>query len=189
MNTDNSPPSTPEPNLSGSIILADPSLRDPSFFRTVLILTDHGKQSGARGYVLNRPIERTVGDFLSAKEFSEVWEVPVFSGGPVAGNELTFISFNWNGPRNRIQWSEPLGLQGAKKMLTAGDEVRGFLGYAGWTAGQLEDEIQRKAWIRRAPPREVLDTEAGEELWTRLLAGMGPFYQLLAKTPVDPGLN
>lgn len=188
MNSEN-PSSPSESNLSGSLILADPSLREPTFFRTVLILTDHGKTSGARGYVLNRPMERKVGDFLGSKEFSEVWEVPVFSGGPVAGNELMFISLNWNRPRNRIQWSEPLGIQGAKKVLSTGGEVRGFLGYAGWTAGQLEDEINRKAWIRRAPPKEALDAEAGEELWTNLLASMGPFYQLLARTPADPGLN
>lgn len=187
MNSESSPPAGP--SLSGSLILAHPSLREPAFFRTVLFLAEHGAATGARGFVLNRPLDQKVGDFLGSKEFSEVWDVPIFAGGPVAGNELMFMSLDWNRQDGGIQWSGSLGLHGAKKVLSGGGDVRAFLGYAGWSPGQLEGEMTRHAWIRQAPKREALDAEAGEELWTRLLAGMGGMYRILSKAPADPGLN
>lgn len=189
MNPEPSPSTPAEPNLSGSLILAHPSLREPAFFRTVLFLTEHSPAGGARGFVLNRPMERKVGDFLGSKEFSDVWDVPIFSGGPVGSNELMFMSLDWNRRGDGIQCSGSLGLQGAKKVLSGGGQVRAFVGYAGWSPGQLEGEMTRHAWIRQAPNREALDAEAGEQLWTNLLASKGGMYRILSKAPADPGLN
>lgn len=182
-------PQNPDPGLAGSLLLADPSLRESTFFRTVLVLSDHQKAAGARGYVVNRPLDQKVGDFLGSKEFAEVWQVPVFSGGPVSRNELMFISIAWDSLEKRLHWSDPLGLEGAKKAVAGGGHVRAFLGYSGWAPKQLESEIERKSWICHPASPEVLEGTADENLWSRLLNGMGPFYQMLAAMPADPGLN
>lgn len=182
-------PQSSDSGLAGTLLLADPSLRESTFFRTVLVLSDHEKAAGARGYVVNRPLDQKVGDFLGSKEFAEVWNVPVYSGGPVSLNELMFISMAWDSKEKRLDWSDPLGLEGAKRVLSGGGQVRAFMGYSGWAPKQLESEIERKSWICHPASPEILEEAADENLWSRLLGGMGPFYQMLAAMPADPGLN
>ena len=71
-------------SLDGNVLLADPSLTDPHFRRTVLFLNGHSSVVGAEGYVLNRPLGKTVGELTLSMETPDLKEVPVFVGGPVA---------------------------------------------------------------------------------------------------------
>lgn len=176
-------------SLKGSLILADPSLRDPNFFRSVLIVTEHQHDKGAHGYILNRPFGKLVGDVLAADEFSELREVPIYIGGPVGQEHLTFASFHWKGEKNRLQFTTHLSTQEAIRRRRAGETVRAFLGYAGWSEGQLEVELRHKSWITRKAPDTVLKAASTKELWAEMLAGMGPWYRLLAGIPENPSLN
>src|SRR5689334_5926219 len=75
------PMNTPDPlseSLSGSLLLAAPSLRDPNFFHTVLLLAAHNTDDGAFGYILNRPLDKRVSDLLEDRELGALAEVPVF---------------------------------------------------------------------------------------------------------------
>ena len=174
--------------LKGSLILADPSLRDPNFNRSVLLVTDYQQSKGAHGYILNRPMGKHVGEVLTSDEFAELREVPIYIGGPVGQEHLTFAAFCCPST-DSLTYTTHLSTEEAIQRHNAGDTVRAFLGYSGWSEGQLEDEIREQAWITRRPVAEVLKPGRREEMWVSLLSSLGPWGQLLANTPDDPSLN
>ena len=67
--------------------------------------------------------------------------------------------------------------------------VRAFVGYSGWSAGQLEGELAQKAWVLVKPDRAATDPGAQEKLWFKIMSSLGPEYKLLAAAPDDPTLN
>ena len=177
--------------LRGSLILADPSLRDPNFFRSVLLLTEHGFESGAHGYVLNRPLGKTVAEILPPKDFEGLESVEVFVGGPVNQEQLTFAALRWNAERSAIDFKTHLSTSQAAERTSGNEDVRAFVGYAGWAGGQLEMELQQRAWIACKGKASVVKPamKNAKELWRELMLSMGPYYHLLADTPEDPTLN
>jgi len=176
-------------NLRGALILADPSLRDPNFARTVLLLTDHEADQGAHGYVLNRPMGKRVGELLKDPVFEGLGEVSIFHGGPVSPERLTFAVLAWDEAAGRLTFTTHLSVEDAQNARREGREVRAFVGYSGWAEGQLESELRQRAWITRKPAREVVAMTQPEKLWEDLLRSMGPQFGLLAKMPDDPSLN
>ena len=85
--------SHPEPpNLAGSLLIAHPSLLDPNFRRSVVYITAHTAEEGTHGIIINRPTENTVADLLPAGEIGELANLPVFVGGPVGQDQLTFAA-------------------------------------------------------------------------------------------------
>lgn len=186
------PSDTPDQlSLEGSLILADPSLLDPNFCRTVLLLTSHDPANGAHGYVLNRPLGKRVGEILLDEEFAPLSEVPVFLGGPVGGEQLTFAFLHWNGEdgQGSLHFETHLSSDEARARLTEGFEVRAFVGYSGWTGGQLEAELKQHAWITRQADSQIANPDRSPKLWADLLRTMGPYYRLIADMPDDPSLN
>ncbi len=175
--------------LRGSLILADPSLQDANFHRTVLLLTEHRHDEGAHGYVLNRPVGKLAGELLPAPEFEPLAAVPVFVGGPVSQEQLTFVAFKWEADSSTLVWTTHLTRDDAMHRLEAGETVRAFIGYSGWSGGQLEGELKRRSWITRKPDRTILMGKNDKSLWSDLLSDMGPWFHLLSKMPDDPGLN
>ncbi|MEM7146774.1 MAG: YqgE/AlgH family protein [Verrucomicrobiota bacterium] len=175
--------------LAGSLILADPSLREATFRRTVLLLTTHTPAEGAHGYILNRPIGKTVGDFLNDEEFASLRNVPIFMGGPVNSEQLTFSSIRWDHGSGEFDYEIHLNAGEAKQRLLEGFTVRAFVGYAGWSEGQLEHELQQRAWITHKPESVVLRNEKIDDLWSDLLRSISPWHRLLADAPEDPSLN
>ena len=176
-------------NLKGSLILADPSLRDPNFAKTVLLLTDHETEQGAHGYVLNRPMGKRVGELLPSAQFQNLAGVPVFVGGPVSPERLTFAVLEWCAEEKRLVYTTHLSVEDAQALQGEGGHVRAFVGYSGWAEGQLENELKQRAWITSKPAPEVADVARVENLWGDLLRGIGPLYGLMANMPEDPSLN
>jgi putative transcriptional regulator len=172
--------------LRGSLILADPSLTDPNFHRTVLLLTEHRHDEGAHGYVLNRPLGKNAGELLTAPEFHALAGVPVFVGGPVSQEQLTFASFTWDKAPGGLTWATHLTRDDAVQRIAAGETVRAFVGYSGWTGGQLENELKQRSWITCRPQAAILQTDNAGRLWSDLLSGMGPWFHLLSKIPDNP---
>ena len=177
------------PSLRGQLLLADPSLRNDTFCRTVLLITTHGTDVGAHGYVLNRPLGQSVGELLPGAEFGPLAEIPVFIGGPVEPEQLMFASFVWDKNQEIIRWETHLDTDEAIARLEAGRLVRGFAGYSGWSSGQLEGELKRRSWIACAAKCTVLRSQHVETLWRDILSELGPFYRLIAHSPEDPSLN
>jgi putative transcriptional regulator len=174
--------------LSGSLLIAHPNLADPNFRRSVLIISASDPHEGSFGLIVNRMTEKTVGDLLPEHELGMLGDLPVFIGGPVSRDQLTFASFQWVGDALRVRTH--LLLEEARELVAeGGGVVRAFLGYAGWSKGQLEAELEQKAWLVQKPDQEILDVERCMDLWPAIMRDQGPWFRLLAAAPDDPSLN
>jgi putative transcriptional regulator len=178
-----------KPTLRGALLLAEPTMRDVNFSRAVILLTQHSELQGAHGYVLNRPLDQTVGDFLSGGAFDSLSEVPVYLGGPVDQQRLSFMALAWNETEKVLAYESQLSAPVAKKRLQQGKDVRAFIGYSGWTAGQLENELERQTWVITRPGKQIVEVKKPEKLWEATLTSMGPVFQLMAKMPEEVDNN
>ncbi len=176
-------------SLSGSLLLAAPSLRDPNFFHTVLLLATHTSEEGAFGYILNRPLDKRVSDLLEDEKLGALGDIPVFLGGPVGTNKLSFAAIEWNVKKRILKVQTHLSTEQAIKELEKGRIVRGFIGYSGWTEGQLENELEQHSWISCRPLAKAITQQHPAEMWENILGDLGPYYKLLAQMPADLSLN
>lgn len=175
-------------HLKGQLLLADPSLRDGTFNRSVILLAEHSHDDGAFGLILNQPTGHVVGDFLKGEDFAGLRKIPVHQGGPVAREQLTFSAFWWG--KKGLRWATRLSAEDAiEHSAKTGTLVRAFVGYSAWTAGQLENELRHSSWITVRPGSNLLGYEHDKALWAELLRGLSPFHRLLAAAPEDPFLN
>jgi putative transcriptional regulator len=188
MSADPSKPDAPV-QMCGRLLVADPSLRDGTFDRSVILLLSHDEEGGAAGLILNQPTGRVVGDFLKGDEFSPLRNLPVHHGGPVMPEQMTFTSLWWS-RKSGLRWATRISaVQAARQACKPGRVVRAFIGYCGWSPGQLEKELGRQSWFPVIPQSDLLGLEHDRELWSFLLRGMSPFHRILAEAPEDPFLN
>jgi putative transcriptional regulator len=173
-------------NLAGSLLVAHPNMLDPNFRRTVLYISAHDPEDGAIGVIINRPLEKSVADLVSETPPENLADVPVFFGGPVGNNQLMLAAFEWHKEEGLKLNQQSLDNDGA---LSGGSSMFAFLGYAGWSAGQLEAEMKQKAWIVQKPTRTALKSERLSRLWFDIMNRLGPWYRMLAAAPDDPSLN
>lgn len=175
-------------SLAGSLLIAHPSLRDPNFRRSVLFLSTNDSQDGSFALTLNRPAGRTVGDLLEEEALGALAQIPVFVGGPVATDQLLFASFRWHDVTRVLECRHHLVIAEARE--AAHDEnlvVRAFVGYAGWSKGQLEGELAHRSWLVQKPDPSVLELERCPVLWRDITSGFGPWYRLVAEAPEELG--
>ena len=175
--------------LQGQLLLADPSLRSGAFHRSVVLLAEHHSDEGAFGLILNHPTGKVVGDLLHGEDFAPLRQLAVYEGGPVAPDQLTFSS---------LWWSKKLGLRWALRISAEqavihsqrpGRIVRAFVGYSGWSPGQLENELRCSSWIATRPKPDLLGHAHDRSLWSDLLRNLSPLHRILAEAPNDPSLN
>jgi putative transcriptional regulator len=184
------PSGSETPNLTGQLLVAHPNLRDPNFRKAVLFLSAHDGQDGAHGLVLNRPTNKSVTDFLPNHELDALGEIPVYFGGPVGVHELTIVSFDWVEGEAKITFHSQVSLDQVQILAGSGSKlIRAFVGYAGWSGGQLESELQQSAWIVHPATETILSTASSNQSWLDLMKDLGPAYHLLAMAPDDPSLN
>ena len=103
--------------------------------------------------------------------------------------ELTFAYIDWDEGGNELSFGTHLSREGAVRAIRDGLKVRAFVGYSGWSGGQLEEELMQRAWITSRTTKELVDLPNTDGLWQGLLRSMGPWYRLLADMPPDPSLN
>ena len=177
-------------NLAGSLLVAHPNMLDPNFRRTVLFISAHDQEDGAVGVIINRPLKKNVADLVSETPPENLADVPVFFGGPVGNNQLMLAAFEWHKGEGLKMNQHSIGANGAVAGTGQGaPSVFAFLGYAGWSAGQLEAEMKQKAWIVQKPSRAALKSEGLSRLWFDIMNQLGPWYRMLAAAPDDPSLN
>ena len=175
---------------AGSLLVAHPSLLDPNFHKSVLLLTAHDAQEGSFGFILNRPAGRTVSDVLPDKILGALGRVPVFLGGPVATDQLTFASFRWDAASGRFECRHHLGVEESEACAEDHSfSVRAFIGYSGWGKGQLEAELAQRAWLLVKPQMDALEQDRAPRLWRETLGGFGPWFRLIAEAPDDISRN
>lgn len=185
---------------AGRLLVATPLLADPNFRRTVVLIVEHEIAEGTLGIVLNRPSPIEVGQVL--EQWTELATDPsvVFKGGPVAPNSALALALI-PGKDEPVGWR---ALDGAPALARLGlldldapprllapaiQSLRVYAGYAGWSPGQLDAEIDEGAWyVIAAEPGDVFAADP-ERLWRDVLRRQEGDLAFLATYPDDPGLN
>jgi putative transcriptional regulator len=174
-------------SLAGSLLLAHPILRDPNFKRTAVLMSTHGPE-GAMGVVLNRPLGKRLGELKGDFALGPLAAIPIFTGGPVQTEQLILAA--WQAREDAFQLHFGIDPEKAVQMLAdESTRLRAYLGYSGWSAGQLENELQCGTWIVANPPADLFERPMQEALWRSLLADEGDEWRLMADEPEDPGKN
>ena len=178
---------------AGVLLIADPFLKDPNFKRTVVFLCEH-QNEGSFGFVLNRPYEHTLNELMAS---AEGMALPVFYGGPVQVDTIHFLhqypqlipggfevadGIFWGG-----DFEQAIAL--LKDGQIAADNIRFYIGYSGWSEGQLQDELKEKAWITSNARQKIIFHSDLNAIWKDALLELGGDYEQLINYPSDPQLN
>ena len=179
-------------SLRSQLLVASPQLMDPNFARTVVLITEHN-DDGAMGIILNRPASTTVTE--AAPELEDLVEPgeDVFVGGPVQPSSVIVLA-EWDSPDEvGVPVFDGIGFVGADsdpdELARAVSRARVFAGFAGWSPGQLETELERDDWILEPALPDDVFTRSPEQLWSDVLERKGGEYALVARMPLDPSLN
>lgn len=177
----------------GRLLLAGPTLRDPNFFRSVVLMLDHD-EDGALGVVLNRPTEHPVAAALPPWASYVSQPAVVFIGGPVAPETALALGRLPSGHAARLGFTPLIGALGIVdldrvEMAQAVQDIRVFAGYSGWGPGQLEGELAADAWlVLDSLPSDVTSPDP-EQLWETVLRRQAGPLALLAAYPDEPAWN
>lgn len=177
----------------GNVLISEPFLSDNYFRRSVVYLTEHSKE-GSLGFVLNKSVDVKIADVIS--DFPNV-DFPISVGGPVSTNTVHYLHTRGDEIPESVHVKDGIFWGGdfeiVKEMIRAErinqNEIRFFLGYAGWSEEQLDGELEMHAWlVGEIPPKMVMEG-MGPDFWTEMLSGFEPKYKAWANFPEDPGLN
>ena len=182
------------PPQKGRILISDPFAGDDFFERSVVYLCEHSDE-GSFGFVLNNLVEINLTELNLA--FPSI-NISLSTGGPVETQSLFFLHTLGNELNLSSKITEEVFIGGdfdqLYKKLTAehieNSQVRFFLGYSGWSAGQLEEEIARNAWV-------VADVKDGKEImelhepdaWKYFMEKLGSKYKIMTDFPINPNDN
>jgi putative transcriptional regulator len=178
-------------SLRGNLLVAGPSLVDPNFHRTV-VLVGHHDEAGAVGVVLNRESEVEVAEAVPPLAGLVEPGARLFFGGPVETQAAVVVADFEHPERANVVAFESIGFlpeETDANELGGLRRARVFAGYAGWGAGQLEAEMEEGSWIAEPAAADDVFTEDPAELWSGVLRRKGPRYRLLATMPPDPEMN
>lgn len=181
-------------SLRGQLLLSSPSLFDPNFRRTVVFVTEHTDE-GAMGLVLNRVAELEVSEAVPDLAMYAGDDEPLYVGGPVQTDAVIVLAeFDAPDVSPAIVLEDDIGFVPAdaedhEVIASLTRRARVYAGHSGWGPGQLEGEIDEKAWIVEPATREDLFAPDVDELWARVLRRKGSEYRLIATMPEDPALN
>jgi len=178
----------------GKLLIADPFLKDPNFARTVVLLCEHQTNKGSFGFILNKRFDQNLNDLIPD---ILIPNIPVYYGGPVQIDTIHFIhqqpelikggfeiqpGVYWGGEFDQVV-----------NMINAGkievNKIRFFIGYAGWSSGQLENELNEKSWIVSESNKGLIFDEKDENVWRQALKNLGSNFAIMANFPIDPLLN
>ena len=176
----------------GRLLVASPSLLDPNFFRSVILVMEDGPD-GTLGVVLNRPTTEPVSAHLPAWAHLVTGMPTVFIGGPVQNEIAVALADNPVPPPDG--WTPAIGAIGILDMtvgpegLEVIDRLRIFSGYSGWDLGQLDAEIEEGSWFVVDASAEDVYGDDPDELWREVLGRQTGALAAYARYPDDPSLN
>ena len=177
----------------GHILIAEPFLAGSYFNRSIIILASYN-ENGAIGFILNKKVDYPVEDlFVNFPDFDS----EIHIGGPVGTDSVYFIhslgdaipgsihikeNLYWGGDFDTLKMQIKLGLVNSQ-------QVRFFLGYSGWEAGQLEEEIKENSWLVTDVPQAELMTIDENSMWAESVRAMGGKYKMWENFPENPLMN
>lgn len=178
-------------HLAGQLLIAGPSLFDPNFRKTVVLIAHHDDE-GAMGVVLNRSLEVPVSEAVPPLSGLVDAEDPVFQGGPVEPASVVVVADFLDPSRAQLLALGSIGFLPSESdddIGTAISRARVYAGYAGWGAGQLEAELAEDSWIlESARPEDVFHPNP-DRLWNDVLRRKGASFDLIRLMPDDPSMN
>ena len=169
--------------LAPALLIAMPQLRDPNFFRSVVLLCEHGP-GGAMGFVVNRPTETRAAEAVAMEPpLSGDSGMRLWTGGPVEPQR----GFLLLGDDPQVDDSERISdgfhltasvavlrrLLESDPTALAGQRCRLLLGYAGWAPGQLDSELAASAWLTVPPDADLVFDTPPDQMWERAIRGLG----------------
>ena len=179
---------------NGALLVSEPFMIDPNFKRSVVLLTEF-EINGAVGFVLNQKSNLILSDLMADITCAEFH---IYIGGPVDNDSLHFLHRCYDKIKSGIKITEGLFWGGnfealkilLQKNMINPDEIKFFIGYSGWGAGQLEREIEENSWmVTDKFDSELVFVEDEESLWREVVIGLGPKYAHIANFPENPSLN
>lgn len=176
------PDINPSPYLTNQFLIAMPMLTDPYFAHAVTYLCEHN-ENGAIGIVINQPLELQLAEVFKQMEIEvtspEIGSLPVLCGGPVHP-ERGFVLHTPNGSwRSSLEMSSEISVTTSRDILQAIAQNQGpkemiiSLGYASWTAGQLEQEIINNFWLTAPANTDILFRLPFNERWHAAIKSIG----------------
>lgn len=177
----------------GTLLIANPFLKDPNFSRSVIFLCEH-REEGSFGFVLNKKFSKNLNELLpDLLNF----QLPVYQGGPVQGDTLHFLHQYPNiiGGGEEVLKDVYWGGNFESLLINLKDNnldtnrLRFFVGYSGWTEGQLDNEMKEQSWLTVSATRKLIFDTSPEDTWKDSLKHLGGNYEMMINFPSDPQLN
>src|SRR5437588_7246001 len=148
-------------SVRGQLLVAGPTLLDPNFWRTVVLVVEHNEE-GALGLVLNRPSETSVAEAVPQLEMLLDPDERLFIGGPVQPSAVIVLAEFEDATDAALLAFDDVGVLGIgtslEELTTGVRSGRAFVGHAGWGPGQLDAELERRDWIVEPGRREDVFT-------------------------------
>ena len=180
----------------GHFLIANPVLPDPNFSRTVVLLCNHDEK-GSFGLVINRSAP------ISAKEvFADMGVLgspseKIYIGGPVSPSQVFYLCYSKT-PLQELDaicdevylgmsWELLDNLM--QRVVDPEKNIRFYMGYSGWGAGQLVGEMTRLSWLTCEARSEFIFQKNEEVIWANVVKSMGKDYEYLINAPVNPQWN
>ncbi len=187
-----------QPYGKGSFLIANPVLPDPNFSRTVVLLCNHDEH-GSFGLVINK-----VAPLDPAEVFEKInidrlqsFKGKVYIGGPVSQSQMFYVCRSQEAIPELDQICEGvhLGLDWnylekvVERIPDPETNLRFYLGYSGWAAGQLAGEMDQRSWLTCDAKEQFVFEPSEDQIWPAVVRSMGKEYEYLIKAPVNPSLN
>ena len=177
----------------GKILISEPFLPDTFFNRTIVYLTDHSDE-GSVGFIINKKLEIKVCDAIDG---FEEWDDFLGMGGPVGPDTLHYIHTLGDHIPNSVHIDRNIfwggDIEAVKTLISLkkikDSQIRFFLGYSGWSSGQLERELKENSWVIARTKPEIIMTKRGNDTWKQVLRSLNNKYRIWAEFPESPEMN
>lgn len=179
------------PNLAGALLVAHPGLMDPNFRRSVILISNYSAETGSLGVVINKPLNCMLGELNEHFKESPLAKIKLYRGGPIGVDQVILTAWQWL--REEKVFKLHFGIPEDKAIDLMQKEpavdIRAFVGYSGWSDGQLEVELEEHAWLISSISGLNLPTDEKHPLWREIISHIHPELLFLADAPDNPSVN
>lgn len=179
--------------IKGNVLLAEPFMMDSNFRRSAVVLCEHDAE-GTVGFIMNKPLDIDMTDLIS--DFPD-FDTTLFYGGPVATDTIHYMhnvgdlldesikvqsGIYWGGDFEKLKF-----LIDSKLIQPA--NIRFYIGYSGWSSGQLSEELESGSWMVADMHTNYLFKSEPASLWQQILRDMRDPYSVIAEMPDGANWN
>ncbi|PHN03737.1 YqgE/AlgH family protein [Flavilitoribacter nigricans] len=178
---------------NGKVLLAEPFMLDPNFRRSAVLLCEHNEE-GSVGFIMNKPLRMRIDELI--EDFPE-FDSEVFFGGPVQTDTIHYVhnvgemldesryvvdGVYWGGDFSKLKFL-------ISSKLIQPENIRFFVGYSGWSEGQLADEMNLGSWVSANMDANYLFKSIPSRLWEQVMYNKGDVYTVISQVPEDFSWN